>query len=348
MSKILSRNRLFSGKVVKSLLLLLTVVSILVFATSAFYLAESYRLQPYITYKNSYKTADINSQPYYSVLVKPSLIYDYATVVTYSTVYLSLAEKVDYVFNLSWAVYNNTAKGPVSSITYSVEPALLITTSTWSKSFAITPEILETGEGVVVKGSFNISELEGLVDAIDKEVRVSSWRFDANTTLSLRIHAAYSTGVNASYELKPFIALSINKIYNLLEISTGGLTSSYGEEVKKTIENTMTLPLGFSVRVSTVRSVATISTLTTGLLAAVMGYTSLRSYGVFKTQGGKKFKRRIVKARVDEYRFKTVIVESAEDFDALARRVDAPVIYSEQDRKYYLVIGDIAYVYQES
>uniref|UniRef100_A0A7C2G114 DUF5305 domain-containing protein n=1 Tax=Thermosphaera aggregans TaxID=54254 RepID=A0A7C2G114_9CREN len=346
MSKILSINRLFSGKAVKSLLVLLTIISFTVFAVSAFYLAESYRLQPYSIYKNSYKLAEIRSQPYYSVLVKPSLIYDYETIVTYPTIYLSLAEKVDYVFNISWVVYNNTVKGLVSSIEYSVEPALLITTSTWSKSFAITPEILETSDGVMVKGSFNISELEGLVDAVDREVRVSSWRFDVNTTLSLRINVKYSTGINASYELKPYMVLSFNRIYNLLAISTGGLTSSYSDEVQKTVENTMTLPLGFSVKVSTIRSITTISTLTTGLLAAVMGYTALRSYGVFKTSN-RKFRRRIVKAHVDEYRFKTVVVEKAEDFDALARRVDAPIIYSELDRKYYLMIGDIAYVYQE-
>ncbi|ADG91177.1 hypothetical protein [Thermosphaera aggregans] len=348
MSKILSRSHLSSGKAVKSLLILLTIGSMLAFTVSAFYLAESYRLQPFSLYKNSYKVAEIRSQPYYSVFVKPSLIYDYATIVNYSTIYLSLAEKIDYVFNISWAVYNNTVKGSASSIEYSVEPALLITTSTWSKSFTINPEVLETSEGVVVKGSLNIDELEGLVDAIDREIRVSSWRFDANTTLTLRIHVTYSTGVRASYELTPFIALSLNRVYNLLAISTGGLTSSYSEEVKKTLENTITLPLGLSARVSTVRNITTISTLITGLSTIILAYTTLRSYGAFKIQSRERFRRKIVKARVDEYRFKTVVLENAEDFDALARRIDAPIIYSEPGKKYYLIVGDTAYVYSES
>ena len=323
-------------------------MSVILFITSVAYFAESYMIQPYSVYKNSYKLADIHAQIYYNTSVKPSLLYDYATTINYSTVYLSLAERVDYVFKISWLIYNSTNKGSVVNTKFTIEPRMTITTPTWSKNFAITPEVTEKEGFIIVRGFFNMSELEELVKTIDSEVKVSSWRFDLNVTIRFNINVSYSSEVNTFYELNPLITMSFNNVYNLLTFTTSGLTASYAEDVQETVENTMILPLGFKTNVSNMRRITIISTLTLGVTSIGLIYLTMRAHRDLLLESKRRFLKRVIRGRVDEHRFRTVVVEDPYDFENIARRYDAPIIYSESEKKYYLIIGDIAYIYVET
>jgi len=336
------------SKKAKRLLIALSILFITLFTISIVYFAESYMIQPYSIYKNSRKLADIYAQIYYNTSVKPSLLYDYATTVNYSTVYLSLAERVDYIFKISWLIYNNASRGSVVNTNFTLEPRMTINTPTWSKSFNITPEIIRSKDFIIVKGFFNISELEELIKTIDSEVKVNSWRFDLNMTIHFNIKVSYSSGATASYELNPLLTLSFNNIYNLLTFTTSGLVASYTEDIQKTIENTINLPLGFKINVSNMRRTTTITTLTLGAMSIGLIYLTLKTHLTPLSESKRKFLRRIIRGKVDEHYFKIVIVENPYDFENIARKYDAPIIYSESEKKYYLVIGDIAYVYVET
>jgi len=336
------------SKTTRRLLTAISILSVILFITSVVYFAESYMIKPYSVYKNSYKLADIHAQIYYNTSVKPSLLYDYATTVNYSIVYLSLAERIDYVFKISWLIYNSTSKGSVVNAKFTIEPRMTITTPTWSKNFPITPEVTEGKGFIIIKGSLDISELKELVKIIDSEVKVSSWRFDLNVTVRFNINVSYSSGVNAFYELNPLITMSFNNLYNLLTFTSSGLTASYTEDIQKTVENTISLPLGFKTSVSSMRRITTISTLTLGVTSIGLIYLTLRAHRDLLSESKRRFLKRVVRGRVDEHYFRTVIVEDPYDFENIARRYDAPIIYSESEKKYYLIIGDIAYVYVET
>ena len=225
---------------------------------------------------------------------------------------------------------------------------MTITTPTWSKNFAITPEVTEKEGFIIVRGFFNMSELEELVKTIDSEVKVRSWRFDLNVTIRFNINVSYSSEVNTFYELNPLITMSFNNVYNLLTFTTSGLTASYAEDVQETVENTMILPLGFKTNVSNMRRITIISTLTLGVTSIGLIYLTMRAHRDLLLESKRRFLKRVIRGRVDEHSFRTVVVEDPYDFENIARRYDAPIIYSESEKKYYLIIGDIAYIYVET
>ncbi|MEM2077722.1 MAG: hypothetical protein QXH45_00420 [Thermosphaera sp.] len=346
MKKLFSNSSLVLKNRARVFSIVVTIAFIALFAVGAFYLSESYRVQPYVVHKDVFKTAELSSQVGYNVYVKPSLIYDYAGVVNYSTIYLSLADSIDYFFNISWFVSNSTSYGYVEKLEPFVRPALSISTSSWSKNFTIEPDVNASGNTISVKGAFNISDITDLVEAIDSEIRVTSWRFDAVITIEVGVNVAYSSGFRTTYVLKPLITLSFNRIYNLLSITTEGLSNTYSVENQRTVENTISLPLGIRARVSTVRSLAAISTLISGALLMALTYATLRVYGVTGLRNG-RVRWKSVKGRLEEYRFRTIVIEDPADFEALSKRFDVPIVYSDSEKKYYLVIGDTAYVYAE-
>ncbi|MEM4436378.1 MAG: hypothetical protein QXO22_05430, partial [Thermosphaera sp.] len=208
------------------------------------------------------------------------------------------------------------------------------------------PDVNASGNTISVKGAFIISDITDLVEAIDSEIRVTSWRFDAVIMIEVGVEVAYSSGFRTTYALKPLITLSFNKIYNLLMITTGGLSNTYRVENQRTIENTISLPLGIRARVSIVRSLAAISTLISGALSMVLTYATLREFGVTGSRDN-RVRWKSVKGRLEEYRFRTIVIEDPADFEALSKRFDVPIVYSDSEKKYYLVIGDTAYIYAE-
>jgi len=119
---------IFSSSIARKLLLALTTISIALLSISCFYFAESYRVEPVTIYKNTYKLAQVNTSILYNVSVKPSMIYDYAAVVNYPMIYLSLVQKIQYLFDIAWIIYNDTYSGVASSINYTVTPAMAINT----------------------------------------------------------------------------------------------------------------------------------------------------------------------------------------------------------------------------
>lgn len=336
-----------SRRLVKKLLLASIVIVTIFFSISGFYLVESYRRHPYSSHTETYKLAVLQAKTSYATSVKPSIIYDYATIIYNPTVYLSLANSVQYKFKLNWILYNNTKKGVVINTTHYLEPSITITTPAWSKKFPLTPKISESNS-LTINDSIVLKDIENLVKTIDLEVQSASRRYDVNISIKLVVASTYSNGEKKQYVLEPYILLSVNELNNILVITTGGLTNTYSENNERITENKLYLPFGFSVSVASARSITLYTTIILGVVMMNLVFLASRVYGFTIEKNTAGLKKRVINGVVDESRFKLVVVSDIHSFNAISRKYDLPVIYNPEIGKYYLVLNDTVYVYSET
>jgi len=339
---------IFSSSIARKLLLALTTLSIALLSISCFYFAESYRVEPVTIYKNTYKLAQVNTSILYNVSVKPSMIYDYAAVVNYPMIYLSLVQKIQYLFDIAWVVYNDTYSGVASNINYTVIPAMAINTPTWSKKFPLKAHVVSEDKRVLIQGELNMSDLYNLVRAIDSEVLVSSRRYDVNITMSFEINVLYESGERKRFDLNPYMLLSVNELNNILVITVSGSSEAYTSSTQRSVENTLNLPMGLKISVADSRKITLYSTLSLGAASIAFLSITMNTYKRKNTTSKPKPRRKVLKGLVDESNLKLIQISNYRDFEDISKRFNAPVVYSESIGKYYIIIGDVAYVYIEN
>lgn len=342
------RVKVFSSRsLARRLLLASTIIVIAFFSISSFYFAESYRIQPYNTYKETFKLVDFQAKTTYNISVKPSIIYDYATIIDAPMTYLSLANSVQYETRINWVLYNNTKKGIISNATYFLESDMTITTPAWSKKFPSTPRIVNGDGNLVVNDTIVLKDLLNLVKTIDSEVQSASRRYDVNISIRQVITALYSNGEKKQYVFDPYILLSVNELNNILIITTGESSNTYTENNEKILENKINLPTGTSVSVAEVRTLTLYTTILLGTTMIGLVFLTIKIYGFSTKKTMIGFKKRVIAGRIDESKFKLVFIDDPSSFNAISRKYDSPIIHNPEIKRYYLVINDTAYVYNE-
>ena|GEM_PF-1668683 len=338
----------FSSSITRRLLLALTILSMALFSISCYYFAESFRVEPIAIYKNTYKLAQINTDILYNVSVKPSMIYDYATIVNYPMIYLSLVHRIQYLFDITWEVYNDTYSGVASNINYTVTPAMTISTPTWSKKFPLKADAVSGDKHVLIQGELNMSDLYNLVRAIDSEVLVSSRRYDVNITMNFEINVLYMNGERKRFDLNPSMLLSVNELNNILIITINESSETFTNNTQISVENTLNLPMGLKISIADSRRITLYSTLTLGAMSIALIFITINTYKPKNITGKTKPRRNVLKGLVDESNLKLIQISNYRDFESVSKRFNIPIIYSENVGKYYIVLGDVAYVYIEN
>ncbi|WP_232216772.1 hypothetical protein [Desulfurococcus amylolyticus] len=329
-----------ANKLLVKTMRILTITLILALAVSIVVMAVSYRIEPYNVVEHVVKYTDINGDALFTMGVKPSIIYDNASVISSSRVFLSLAQYSLYRLNAKVVIYNNTEHGEATSIECNISASGVLRSSLWSKSLEPQLTLFCSPGSVYVNGSVNIEEILELASRIDREISSASFKLDYGVDINASYTVKYSDGYIAVYQYNPIILFSIDKPNNILSASSSNTSSSETRTVKNIVEKNMPPPFNFisiySARVLTLYSTPILAILTGALLYLNNQHERVK-HGI---------QHRLPRVALDKSVFKTILVEKEETIYMLAKKgYGIPVASISGDEIYLLTGTDVLYVY---
>ncbi len=318
----------------------------LTLAASTITSAMAYRAAEVITQSHTIYALTQRTQLSYLAAVKPSVIYDNATVIgPGKPLYTRLIEAINIT-------YEHSTQPLVADLvrewgTYDVVMTLSSGRG-WSKTVMLVPATSYEGtySGTVV---ISISDINNLIERLEQETGLSSSTYtltvDVETDSTLLLSGVGE--VTNNYVSSAVIELRLGE--GRMSIKTKGTTSEVSKDESISQENTLKI-LGREVPVTDARKYSTVA-----LVTSMMGLLAITLYpGSRRKEPDRKYRDIIIDG---EPRWLTTLpvveVKKLKDLVDLARGSGKPVIRSTKDeggattKTYTLLDGGVIYVHKE-
>lgn len=324
----------------------LIAVLALVLAASMITSAMAYRAVEVVRVSDTVYSIIQRTDLSYKVAVKPSVIYDNASVIgTDRPLYTRLVKSVNITYEHSSQalVGKMLSESGVYGLTMTVSSG-----RGWSKTVELVPKTGYEGtySGVVV---IELSEIMSLIDKLEQETGLASSTYtvtvDITTDSTLVIEGEGEK--QSSYTTSAVMEVRLGE--GKVSIESQNITSEVSEDRVTSHENTLTI-LGAEVPVTNLRKYST-----TALTLSMIGLLAITLYPMKKQrEPDRKYKDVIIDGNPKWLTSLPVVeVTSMRDLVSLARSSGRPIIRSTKEeggiaiKTYTLLDGGVIYVHKK-
>ena len=277
----------------------------------------------------------------YVVEVAPSLIYDNQTILHEdAALYLKLLREINVTMN-----YRITSPQGIEKVQGTITPVLVVTASSWSKSFLLSDPIPLNKTETSVQVNLNMTDIITKIGIIQKETGIRANEYNISAIMKISLDVTLANGHEYSQEFMPAYTLSVMEDKSSVKVSYIQQSKTFKDITKNTVPTYLSI-LGYSLPVTTARTTFIASS---AVIAPILTIAILKRERNELTDEVKKIMKKYGDIIIEGHVAKSdhsVIIE-LNDFEKVAEisdRRQKPII--KHGGEFYLVDNNTIYYYR--